>query len=235
MNFDGIRALTFDCYGTLIDWESGILGVLNPWAKRNSVSVSDEELLADFAEFEPACEHQTPDALYPDILRAVFRRIATRHDIAFVQSDADHFAMSVGAWCPFPDTVAALARLKRRFKLAIVSNVDAKSISRSVSLLQTEFDAIVTAEEVGVYKPDHRMFHRAFAKLGELGVERGEIVHIAQSLYHDHVPAKALGMKTVWVDRNASATGGATRTPDADVFPDLTVRTLAEFADVVGL
>jgi 2-haloalkanoic acid dehalogenase type II len=125
-----------------------------------------------------------------------------------------------------------LARLKNRFKLVVVSNVDRASFAGSNEKLGAPFAAVVTAEEVGAYKPDPRVFHRALAVLHSLGVERDEVLHVAQSLYHDHVPAKALGLATVWVDRRDGRRGGATREPEIPVTPDLTVRSLAELAEL---
>lgn len=226
---DSIKALTFDCYGTLIDWERGISGVLRPWSQRHNLSVSDEELLAAFAEAEPACEAEAPTALYPDVLRAVQRRLADRFGVPPSREDADILAESVGDWPAFPDTPAALRDLKGRYRLVIISNVDRASFARTNLKLGVTFDAVVTAEEVGAYKPDHRMFERALEILQGMGIERGEILHVAQSLYHDHVPAQQLGLVTCWVDRRRGKTGsGATRTVSPDVKPDHTVGSLAE-------
>jgi 2-haloalkanoic acid dehalogenase type II len=223
------KALTFDCYGTLIDWERGLLDVLRPWAERHRVDVNDERLLEEFAHAEAACERATPTALYPDILRAVHRRIAKRLGVPASDSDADWLAESVGNWPPFDDTVAALQQLKKTHKLAIISNVDRQSFAETNRLLQVEFDAIITAEDVGAYKPDPRVFLRAFGVLAGMGVQRNEILHVAQSLYHDHVPAQALGLTTVWVDRRRGRSGsGATAAVDTQVNLDLVVPHLAE-------
>ncbi|MBI3872128.1 MAG: haloacid dehalogenase type II [candidate division Zixibacteria bacterium] len=229
MGFGAIKALTFDCYGTLIDWEQGILDRMRPWAERNGLQVADERLLELYGEIEAACEAATPTAPYTEILRTVHGRIATCLGVAPDAGEADRFAASVGDWMPFPDMADALRALKLRFKLVIVSNVDRASFARTNAKLGVTFDAIVTAEEVGAYKPDHRMFQRAFEVLETTGIRRHEILHVAQSLYHDHVPAKALGMRTAWVDRRKGlAGGGATRPPDVTVLPDYTVSSLAE-------
>ncbi|HUU44984.1 MAG TPA: haloacid dehalogenase type II [Acidobacteriota bacterium] len=230
-----IKALTFDCYGTLIDWERGIGDVLHPWAARHCITVSDEDLLAAFAEAEPACEAESPSAPYPDILRAVHRRLAHRFDVSPSRGDADALAQSVGDWPVFPDTPAALHELKKRYKLIVVSNVDRASFARTNLKLGVTFDAVITAEDVGAYKPDHRMFERAFAVLREMGVERTAILHVAQSLYHDHVPAKQLGLTTCWVDRRQGKAGsGATAVPASDAKPDYTVGSLAELVTFLG-
>lgn len=223
-------ALTFDCYGTLIDWERGILDVLRPWARRESVEPSDDELLAAFAHLESPAQAANPRALYPDILRDVMRGLGRRFGAFATDDDADALARSVGDWPPFPDTGAALRALGRDRKLVILSNVDRASIARSIERIGVPFDAVITAEDVGSYKPAHGHFRRAFEALGAMGVPRERILHVAQSLHHDHAPAKALGMKTVWVDRRRGKPGGATPAPADAVTPDLTVASLEELA-----
>jgi 2-haloacid dehalogenase len=234
MKFDDFRVLTFDCYGTLIDWETGILAVLRPWAKRVGISATDAEILGAFGKAESAAEHEMPSAIYPEILRATFARMAKHFSVASDASAADLFARSVGDWPAFADTSDALKRLQRRFKLIVVSNVDRESFARTQERLGITFDAVVTAEEVGAYKPDAKMFLRAMEAAKKFGAERENILHVAQSLYHDHVPAKSFGLKTVWV-RRPSKRGefGATRDPGVDVKPDLTVHSMKELVDMI--
>jgi 2-haloacid dehalogenase len=230
-----IQALTFDCYGTLVDWESGILTVLRPWARREGLAVDDDALLHAFAEAEPRCEEASPRSIYPEILRAVQGRIAEAFGRTADPAAADVLAKSVGEWPPFADTAQALRRLAARFRLAVISNIDRASFARTNQLLGVRFDAVITAEEVGVYKPDPRMFQRAFEVLDSIGIPREGIVHVAQSLYHDHAPARALGLRTVWVDRRHGRAGqGATPPAPAGVTPDLTVTTLEELANRLG-
>jgi 2-haloacid dehalogenase len=226
--------LTFDCYGTLIDWEAGILGVLRPWVTRVGISVNDAGLLAAFAEAESAAEHESPGALYPEILRSTHACIAQHFNAPNDPAAAAALGNSVGDWPPFADTREALNRLHLRYKLMVVSNVDRASFARTQKLLGVTFDAVVTAEEVSAYKPDPRMFRRALEVAATLGAAPQQILHVAQSLYHDHVPAKALGLSTVWV-RRPSRCGefGATRDPGVAVQPDLTMYSLAELADAV--
>jgi 2-haloacid dehalogenase len=232
------RVLTFDCYGTLVDWEAGILGVLRPWAARAVNAVGDAKLLAAFGEAESEAEHVQPGAAYPEILRATHAGIAALLNAKSLGADADAEAAdalgrSVGDWPVFPDTADALRRLQRRHKLMIVSNVDRASFSRTHPKLGVQMDAVVTAEEVGAYKPDLRMFRRAIEVAAQWGASPGEVLHVAQSLYHDHVPAKKLGLATVWV-RRPSVAGklGATREPGEAVRPDLIVNSLAELAEI---
>jgi len=231
MDWTQTKALTFDCYGTLIDWESGILAVLRPWGTRQGLELTDDELLAAYARAEPVVERQFPTRRYSDLLWDVMRHVGEDLRGAVSEEDAARLARSVGDWPAFPDTPAALRRLQDRFKLVIVSNVDRDSFSRTNQRLGVTFDAIITAEEVGAYKPDHRMFLRAWDVLSGMGIDRAGCVHVAQSLYHDHVPVKELGGQSVWVDRRHGRTGGATAAPGVEVQPDLRVETLVELAD----
>ena len=241
MKFDEFRVLTFDCYGTLIDWETGILAALRPWATSAGISATDAEILGAFGEAESAAEHEMPNAIYPEILRATHARMA-KHFGSSIRTTtptdleaADLLGRSVGDWPAFADTTDALKRLQRRLKLIVVSNVDRESFARTQKRLGITFDAVVTAEEVGAYKPDARMFLRAMEVAKGFGAERENILHVAQSLYHDHVPAKSFGLRTVWV-RRPSKRGefGATRDPGVDVRPDLVVHSMKELADLIG-
>lgn len=228
-------ALTFDCYGTIIDWESGILRVLRAWAEKHRLPLEDEQLLGLFAQMEPEAERASPTAPYREILRDTHRRIADAVGVIPDDAEAAALAGSVGDWPAFEDSAEALRRLGGRFRLIIVSNVDGASFDRTRAALGVEFDRVVTAEAVGAYKPDRRMFDAAFLAAREVGVERERVLHVAQSLFHDHVPAKSLGMRTVWVDRRSGRSGGATRDPGVEVRPDLVVRSLAELADWAGV
>lgn len=234
MNLRDARALTFDCYGTLIDWERGILESLRPWLHRDGLILEDFRLLEEFGKAESRIERDNPTVPYTDILRHVHHALARTFGLAEDIDEASRFAEAVGEWPPFPDTIAALRDLQSRYKLVIVSNTDHASFQKTQRRLGVEFDAAVTAEDVGAYKPDHRMFQRAFDAISELGIGRAQIIHVAQSLYHDHVPAKELNMTTVWVDRYRGSRGsGATPTVFADVHPDYTVTSLRELADLL--
>jgi len=225
-----ISTLSFDCYGTLIDWERGILATLRPWAQRRALHVSDDELLAAFAACEPAAEEADPGALYSDILKEVMERIA--HSLGAPCDDDDRraLAQSVGRWPAFDDTAAALARLKRHCRLVILSNVDHRSLSGTLPRLGVEIDAIVTAEDVGAYKPDRRMFDALGDAIEGLGADAASHLHVAQSLYHDIAPARALGFQTCWVDRRAGRDGGATPPAPKGAKPHLTVTSLEALA-----
>lgn len=229
LRISDFRALTFDCYGTLIDWEEGIGSWLAQWAESHGATRSRDDLLQAFALAETQVERESPAAPYPEILRQTLRAVGRELGIEPTSAEADEFGGSVGDWPPFPDTSSALRLLGERYKLVIVSNVDRASFSRTATRLGITFDAVVTAEDVGAYKPDHRMFFRAFDVLEGMGISRGQILHVAQSLYHDHVPAKELGLATVWVNRRRGQEGwGATAPPPTPVVPDLEVGSLAE-------
>lgn len=226
------RALTFDCYGTLIDWEAGILAALRPWAARAGLGADDETLLRAFARAESAEQTAAPGALYRQILRRTMSRLGADLGGPVAGAERDALAMSVGAWEPFPDTVGALRRLKLKFRLVITSNVDHASFDGSAKRLVVPFDEVITAEDVGSYKPASGHFERAERVMRERGwiADRSDWLHVAQSLYHDHVPAKALGLTTAWIDRRSGKGGGATPAA-AGVKPDIVCRTLAELAD----
>jgi 2-haloacid dehalogenase len=231
LKLGNFRVLTFDCYGTLIDWEAGILAALRPWASRASIDADDAALLAAFGEAEAAAEHAAPGSRYPEILRDTHSRIAAHFAKPPDDAAAKIFAASVGDWPPFADTRAALEKLHRRHKLVVVSNIDRASFERTQQRIGTTFDAVVTAEEVGAYKPDLRMFRRALDVAAAFGAAPHQVLHVAQSLFHDHVPAKQLQLTTVWVRRPSPRAGfGATRDPDRAVWPDLVVTSLAELA-----
>ena len=220
-HFRSFETLSFDCYGTLIDWETGIRTALAGWAVRNGVSLDD--VIERFGALESQIQTEMPSRLYPDVLAEVLRRMGHTTD-----EEAERFGASVGDWPPFSDSTAALKKLKQRYKLAILSNVDRASFARSNELLGVEFDLIVTAEDVGSYKPDPRNFQVLFERLAL--ADRASLLHVAQSLYHDHEPALALGLHTVWINR---ASGGATPPPATSVQPTWTFPSLAAFAEAV--
>ena len=225
------QVLTFDCYGTLIDWETGICQALAPWLEAQGVRVARDELLAAFAAAEAPQQQETPDLCYPALLARVHESVAKRFGVAADPAAARAFGGSVRDWPAFPDSAAALAYLKRHYRLVILSNIDRASFAHSARKLGVEFDAVYTAQDIGSYKPDARNFEYMLARLAEQGVTKGQILHTAQSLYHDHVPARRIGLATCWIDRRAGQAGaGATRAPEVDVRPDFRFTTLGEMA-----
>ncbi len=236
MKLSDFTTLTFDCYGTLIDWETGLLGALADWRGRTGVAADERELLQAFALAESAEEAANGAALYPRILAGALGRMAASLGVDSHEDERAAFGDSVGDWPAFPDTAAALAILKQRYKLVILSNIDRTSFARSNEKLGVEFDAVYTAEDIGSYKPDPANFRYLLEHLkSDLGVAPGEVLHTAQSLYHDHVPARAMGLAICWINRGAGKPGGgATKTPETATEPDFTFTTMAEMAAAVG-
>ncbi len=212
MRLSDFSALTFDCYGTLIDWETGIGAALAPWLERAGVRLERDQVLEAFAELESAQQAATPSLRYPELLAEVHRGLALRLGIAPDAKAAAAFGASVGNWPAFADSAKALAYLKQHYRLVILSNVDRASFARSNARLGVAFDAICTAEDIGSYKPDPRNFDYLLRHLAELGIAKAQVLHTAQSLYHDHVPARAIGLATCWIHRRAAKQGhGATQ------------------------
>jgi len=212
MRLTDFKILTFDCYGTLIDWETGLLAALAPLIAR--AGVTHGQALEDFAEQESAQEAATPDSLYAAILTAVHARLGKLWGVPTTAEDDRNFGRSVPAWPAFPDSAAALAYLKQHYRLVILSNVDRENFAGSNARLGVTFDAVHTAEDIGSYKPDPRNFRYLLDRIGEQGFGRADVLHVAQSLYHDHGPANGAGITSVWIDRRAGKSGGgATRKP----------------------
>lgn len=203
--------LTFDCYGTLIDWESGIWDAMQPMiAASGRDDVTRTPALGTFARFESRQQAETPGMLYPELLARVHRRLARHYGLETTAELDAAFGASLPHWPAFPDTADALRLLKRHFRLAILSNVNRAGFAASNRKLGVEFDAIYTAEDVGSYKPDSRNFEFMLARLQSgHGVGKGEILHTAQSLFHDHVPARKFGLANAWIDRQGLAEGGS--------------------------
>lgn len=231
MKLTDFKALTFDCYGTLIDWERGLVAAFGPWRRRAGATLDDEALLARFGEIESAIQVEHPRMLYRDTVALSLERIGAAMGAPSNAAEAAAFGAAIGDWPAFADSPAALAYLKRFYKLVVVSNVDRRSFARSNERLGVAFDHVVTAEDVGSYKPAPAHFHRALGLLSEGGIEPAQVLHVAQSLFHDHVPAKALGLKTAWINRRAAkgGSGGATRAPAMAVAPDYEFASLADF------
>jgi 2-haloacid dehalogenase len=231
MDFSKFTTISFDCYGTLIDWEAGILPTLRTVLANHRKSLPDDNLLELYGEFEAEAEGGEYQS-YRNVLRAVVRAFAERFRFEATSTEIDSLAESIASWPPFPDTLAALRKLHERFKLVVISNIDDDLFASTRKVLGIEFDGVITAEEARSYKPSQNNFRLALRRFELLS---GELLHAAQSVYHDVVPARALGISTVWVNRRSarpgigavrSATGAVQeRTPDIEV-PDLA--TLAE-------
>jgi 2-haloacid dehalogenase len=225
--------LTFDCYGTLIDWEAGIATALQPLLSRAG-GIGPSAALERFAHHESAQEAQTPRMRYADLLAEVHRRLAREWGVTMAEDAHRRFGASVADWPAFPDSAEALQALKRRYRLVILSNVDRAGFAASNRRLGVAFDAVFTAEDIGSYKPDPANFRYLLDRLAERGIRREQILHTAQSLFHDHVPAKRAGLATAWIDRRAAqAGGGATLAPAEPPRYDFRFESLAAMARAV--
>jgi 2-haloalkanoic acid dehalogenase type II len=224
--------LSFDCYGTLIDWEAGIDTALRPWLSRHGLGLSADEVLEVFAQHEAVQQAETPAMPYPDLLACVHQRLGRHWNIPVTDDEASAFGHSVPDWPAFPDVPQALQYLKTYYQLVILSNVDRSSFAASRRRLQVDFDAIYTAQEIGSYKPDRRNFTYMLEQLAAQQIAPSRLLHTAQSLFHDHVPAAAAGLATCWIDRRHAKDGyGATLPPSSQVRPDFRFETLAALVE----
>ena len=232
MDLTGFQALSFDCYGTLIDWETGIWQALQPWIERTGQDIERESLLAQFGGVETIIETRQPDLRYPLVLAETLRTMAANLGVDVTNEECTVFGASVGNWPAFPDSAEALKRLKQRFKLIILSNVDRASFAKSNTKLGVDFDLIITAEDVGAYKPAQRNFDRLFAEIGSIGISKNDLVHVAESLFHDHGPAQRNHLTSVWIHRRHEKGGsGATHPPEGVHEPEWHFTSMAAFAD----
>jgi len=230
MRLSDFKALSFDCYGTLIDWEAGLSRGLEPL--REQAHLSQAELLEAFGHAEHEIEEAHPGMRYSELLTIVYGRLEERFGIEHDDERARAFGHSVGDWPAFPDSHEALEYLKRHFRLIILSNVDRASFAGSNERLGVEFDRIFTAEEIGSYKPDLRNFDHLLERLQEDGIAKSSLLHVAQSLFHDHVPANRLGIASAWIDRRHDEPGsGATKAPEPMPHFDFRFVSLEELAE----
>jgi 2-haloacid dehalogenase len=227
IDFGRFDILTFDCYGTLIDWEAGILAGLRAVLDPRGVTADDEDLLVRYARHEAAAE-AGPYLRYREVLARGLAGVCAELGVSPTAAELAAFGGSVVDWPAFPDSAGALARLHERFKLAVITNCDDDLFAASARRLRTDFDFVITAQQCGSYKPNPRNFELA---LGRIDRPRDRILHVAQSLFHDHVPAKALGLTTAWIDRRHDRPGSGA-TPPAAAVPDLVVPSMAAFADL---
>lgn len=222
MTFDRFQVLTFDCYGTLIDWESGLLAAMRPILSSHGHDLSDQQILEIYGDLEPKA--QNPYRRYREVLASVVRGFGERLGFKASRAEAESLPESLGNWQPFPDTVAALKKLKTKYKLAIISNTDDDLFAATARHLNIKFDEVITAEQAKAYKPSLAPFHLA---LQRLGAQPERVLHVGQSVFHDVIPAKSLGMATVLVYRRGF---GATRPTEGE--PDLKVPDLQTLASL---
>lgn len=225
LNWGNFKVLTFDCYGTLIDWENGILQAIRPVLQAHNIKQPDAQILDLYAQLESEAE-EGEFKNYKSILRTVMQGIGEESGFRPSETELNCLAEAIPAWKPFPDTVKALQELKKRFKLAILSNIDDDLLAHSLKHLQVEFDWVITAQQVQSYKPALNNFRQMVKRVGQ---PTNRILHIAQSIYHDIVPAKKIGLAAVWVNRRKHIEGfGAT--PPAYAEADFEVPDLRSLA-----
>jgi len=230
MPFDSIRLITFDCYGTLIDWENGMLAALRPLFCRDGHTVSDLQILELYGEIEAKLE-SSPYLPYRQVLAQSAREIGRRLGIEVSAEEGSAFAESLTCWKPFSDTVPALQSLSRRFRLGIISNIDDDLFAETrKKFAPVTFDPVVTAQQMQSYKPAQRNFEEAIRRSG---LSKDQVLHAGQSLYHDIAPANALGIRNVWVNRPSIRPGSGAAKPGS-AKPDYEVHTLAELAALLN-
>jgi 2-haloacid dehalogenase len=230
LNFDDFAVLTFDCYGTLIDWDTGIWKALQPVLTNHNIAVTPDKALELYGELESQVERNRYRE-YKLVLRMVLEGLGTQLGFTPTSLELQHFSESVKDWPPFPDSTRSLQALKKKYKLAILSNIDDDLFAFSAQQLQVSFDWVITAQQAKSYKPSLNNFQLA---LERIGLPKHKILHVAQSLFHDIVPAKALGLSTVWVNRRHHKAGSGA-TPPAQAQPDLEVPDLQTLAAKIGL
>lgn len=229
MRLSDFKILTFDVYGTLIDWETGMVEALAPLTSKLSPSLTRNEILQAHAWHESTTQAQTPAKRYSDILAVVYKRLAEEWAVPVTWQDCIAYGRSVRDWPAFPDSAEALGYLKQHYKLAILSNVDNASFAYSNEKLAVDFDARYTAEDVGAYKPASRNFEYMLKQLAHLGMNKGDILHTAESMFHDHAPAKSFGLANCWIYRRHDKDGfGATMPPGEMPKTDFTFNSMAD-------
>lgn len=229
MKLTDFKVLTFDCYGTLIDWESGMLAALAPLTKRLDHELSRDQVLEAHARLEAHHERQTPAKRYREILSVVYRRLAEEWGLTVSWDECVDYGHSIKNWPAFPDSANALSYLKQHYMLVILSNVDNESFAESNQKLGVDFDGIFTAEDIGSYKPADANFEYMLTTLKERGFEKSDILHTAESMFHDHAPANRHGIKSCWIYRRYGKTGfGATLPPGEMPTYDFRFNSMAE-------
>ncbi|KAL2788507.1 HAD-like domain-containing protein [Aspergillus keveii] len=227
------KLLTFDVYGTLVDWEGGIIAALQPaLSKSPSKNYTKEELLHAYHALEKAQQEKTPDMLYSDVLATIHAPLLEKIGLEPpTEEESRVFGESIGSWPAFSDTVSALWELKKSYKLVVLSNVDRQSFSKTNagSLQEFPFDLIITAQDVGSYKPDLRNFEYMLSAVEkEFGIKRGEVLQTAQSQFHDHHPAQKVGIRSVWIERPGAVMGNL----EENIF-DWKFETLGDMAEAL--
>ena len=229
LNFENFDVLTFDCYGTLIDWEEGILSSLKPVLNNHGIEIGCDEVLEIYSDLEAKAEEGEYQS-YQSVLRSILSGFGKKFDFKPSEEELAVFSTCVKHWPPFEDSTDALRALQTKYKLCILSNIDDDLFAYSAQHLKVNFDTVFTAQQIGSYKPSLQNFEFA---MQHLGLPKERILHVAQSLFHDIVPAKKLGLATVWLNRREGKEGfGAT--PAAEAKPDFEVPDLQSLVDLIG-
>lgn len=232
MKLTDFKVLTFDCYGTLIDWETGMVEALRTLTDRLSAPLSRDAILEAHARYESAQQRHTPGKSYRDLLPIVYKRLAEEWAVPVEWPECVAYGQSVKNWPAFADSAAALSYLKQHYKLVILSNVDNESFAASNAKLGVSFDAIYTAEDIGSYKPAERNFDYMLENLATLGIKKHEILHTAESMFHDHGPANRHGLASCWIYRRHDKDGfGATMNPGDMPKYDFQFNSMADLAE----
>jgi 2-haloacid dehalogenase len=229
LDFSRYEVLTFDCYGTLINWEAGILPALHRILSAHGKNMDNATLLKRYGDFEQRSE-QGKFRPYREVLESVVHQFGDELRFTPTAAEARSLPDSLPTWKPWPDTVAALRQLRTRFRLAILSNVDDDLFALTRPQLEVDFDEVITAQQAQAYKPSLKLFELA---LSRIHAPAHRVLHVGQSIYHDVIPAQALGLATVWVNRPSARPGvGAVKAAEAQ--PDLTVTNLDELAEAAA-
>jgi len=231
MKLTDFNTLTFDCYGTLIDWESGMINALKPLSDQLVEPLSRNHILQAHARNESTQQRWTPGMRYSELLSIVYKRLSEEWGLKTTQEECVAYGESVRHWPAFEDSINALAYLKQHYRLVILSNVDNRSFAASNDKLNVDFDAIYTAEDVGSYKPSNRNFEYMLAQLEQIGIAKTDILHTAESMFHDHVPAQKHNLATCWIYRRHQQQGyGATMDPGTQPETDFTFNSMSALA-----
>ena len=198
LNFNQFKVLTFDCYGTLIDWESGILSTLRPILSRYQKDINDTQIIELYNEFERKIQSENEYVNYKEVLKRVMQKFGNKFEFSPSSSELNCLINSLWSWEAFPDTILSLKKLKEKYKIGIISNIDNDLFALTKKQLQVKFDWIITAEQVKSYKPSLNNFKYAIEKIG---ISSDQILHIAQSIYHDITPTNSIDLPNVWVNR----------------------------------